>query len=138
MNPLKSAQSALESLRKPRVELNRKIDAIEQSVRILLPVYADPLRNTSELPFDAERVGITDAIEGVLISHPDQELSPTQVRDLLLEADFEVAGGMSSVHQILKRLVKRRGPIRPVDTGAGTLYKYDSKIPPKLGSLSRR
>lgn len=138
MNPLESAQSALEALRKQRVELNRKIAAVEQSIQILLPVYGDPTKNTSEPLFDAKKAGITEAIERVLIAHPDEELSPTRVRDLLIRTGFEVAGGMPSVHAILKRLVKREGPIQLVDTGAGTLYKYNSKVPLKPGPLSRR
>jgi hypothetical protein len=149
MNPLESAQSELVILLKKREEVNReldrKIEAVQQSIRILLPVYGQPERDHSfegalNQIFNPEEVGITEAIEWILITHPDEDHAPTAVRDLLLKANFKVTGDnpMASIHQILRRLVNRGGPIQAVDTGDGTLYRYNSSIPPKPGPLSRR
>jgi hypothetical protein len=67
------------------------------------------------------------------------------VRDMLLEAKFEVVGDnpMASIHQILKRLVAREGKIVADVYDGQTMYRYDPsnapgrKSPPLTPPLPR-
>ena len=156
MNPLESAQAERERIvqqidqlqRKVQQtinELQRKLQAVDQSIKILQPVYA-PVKtdlqslqyllagNTHSMPFTG--IGITPATEEILIGHPNQLMTPTEVRDLIIQAGLGSSlpkeNPMAAVHQILKRLVDRKGQYVAVEDQGKTLYKYDPSLPPAI------
>jgi hypothetical protein len=147
MNPLESAQTELADLLAKKDEIDSKIAAIQQSIRILEPLYgrqftgARPRSLVEDLSTDLRNLGITDAIERVLMSRPGVWMAPTIVRDHLVERGFKIAGDnpMASVHTVLKRLVDRKGPIvSGADSAKNTLYRYDPSISPHSGSQPYR
>lgn len=131
MNPLSSARIELESLLKRQAEIERKIEAVTKSIRLLEPVYAqepefDRLGGLSTMLAEWENVGITEAVLRVLMTSREG-LRPTQVRDLLVTNGYQVRGDnpMSTVHTVLKRLASRPdGSIVVEDNSGKLLYKY--------------
>ena len=133
MNPLESSQAELEQLLKQRAELDRKIDVVRQAIKIFEPVYAEfptlGVGNSLVWALDEMgHLGITAAIERVLMTHPNSPLPPTVIRDLLVEAKFNLVGDnpLASIHQVLKRLVSRKGPFVVEELDGQTVYKYDA------------
>ena len=95
------------------------------------PQYArerDPSRllNLSVMMTGLENMGITEAVRWALTTGPEG-LSPTQVRDLLMERGYPLRGAnpMATVHTVLKRLAGRPHSSVVVEVHSGkTLYKY--------------
>jgi hypothetical protein len=138
MNPLESAQTELVDLLAKKDDIDRKIAAIQQSIQILEPLYgrqftgARPRSLVEDLANDVRNLGITDAIERVLMSQPGVWMAPTIVRDHLVERGYQIVGDnpMANVHTVLKRLVDRKGPIVSIASGKDTVYRYDPSVPP--------
>lgn len=135
MSLLETAKREVEELKRQRDALlavfDARIAAVEESVRILEPVYGSA--NDIAMPVLDESVGITEAIERALRKYPGKLLPPTSVRNALLEMGYRVKGDnpMASVHQVLKRLVARAGsPYVHVQVGEQTMYKFDPSREP--------
>jgi len=81
-----------------------------------------------------EDLGITERIRLILQHNPNQEMSPTEVRDLLIQTGFEVKGRnnpLAEVHMILKRIAdKPKSRVTKRDAENGTLYKYNATPAP--------
>ena len=96
MNPLESAQTELVDLLAKKDDIDRKIAAIQQSIQILEPLYgrqftgARPRSLVEDLANDVRNLGITDAIERVLMSQPGVWMAPTIVRDHLVERGYQI------------------------------------------------
>ena len=91
-----------------------EIEAVTKSIAILEPIYGqelDPSRllNLSVMRTGVENMGITEAVQWALATSPEG-LSPTQVRDLLVDHGYPMRGEnpMATVHTVLKRLASRR------------------------------
>jgi hypothetical protein len=131
MNPLISAQGELESLVKLKAQIERKIEAVKKSIEILAPLYAQErgpsqLLSLSVMVAGLEKLGITEAVLWALTTSPEG-LSPTQVRDLLVERGYPVRGEnpMATIHTVLKRLASKPDGSVVVASHLGkTLYKY--------------
>lgn len=137
MNPLESATTELRMLLEKKAEIDRKIDAVQQSIKLLEPVYgrsfstANVAAFAEDLASDVRNLGITEAVERVLMGRPNKRLSPIMVRDLLVERGFKPIGEnqMASIHTVLKRLAARSGPIvKEQDRGGVWTYRYDPAI----------
>ena len=133
MNPLRSARTELESLLKQKAEIDRKIDAVTESIRLLESVYAPDIdrthnTNLAQLMDELDNIGITEAVERALMTKPGKRFYPTQVIDLLAKNAYQVVGDnpIATVQTALKRLVGV-GPGAPFvaeeDAAGKTLYK---------------
>jgi len=121
----------LERALQQRAEIDKKIKALQESMRLLGPIYGQTpsygsLQELASLS-DIKDLGITAAIERVLMCVPNQWMPPTSVRNALVEAGFELAGDnpLASIHQVLKRLVARNGPYVSEEIDGQTMYKFD-------------
>jgi len=130
MNPLENVRAELAAELEKRAESDRRIEALRQSEKLLEPIYearenADP--RFFGLSEAIKEVGLTRAIEQVLMSCPGKPLPPTSVRNGLRDAGFELTGDnpLSSIHQVLKRLVARENSaFKAVEFQGQTMYKY--------------
>lgn len=109
--------------------------AIDETIKLLEPVYGENwLDNVPEWALDASELGLTDSTRMVLQSKPDQPLSPTEVRDLLITGNYdfgEQQNPMAAVHTVLKRITNGSDPrFARIEGDRGMLYKFDSNIPP--------
>ena len=111
MNPLDSAKAELEKLLDQRSEIDRKLDAVQEAIKLLEPLYGrdTELKASGITLAEAlaqDDLGITAAVEQALTSNAYQSFYPTQVRDLLRESGFDLKGDnpMATIHTILKRL----------------------------------
>jgi hypothetical protein len=141
MNLLENAKAELEGLLEQRAELDRKIKAVQEAIKLFEPIYAtveSQIQRVQQfmLMEDMENIGITQAVERALMSVPDIFLPPTSVRDKLVDANFKLVGEnpMASIHQVLKRLVARdKSPFVAEEHQGQTLYKYDpSRYPASM------
>jgi hypothetical protein len=143
MNPLNSARAELESLRKQKVEIDLRIDAVTKTIKLLEPLYGRDVDRThgmtlAEMMAPGEQVedlGLTAAVHRVLMAKAGDPLFPTQVRDLLVESGYPIRGDnpMASVHTVLKRLASRPdGSVIAKEHGPGkTTYKYVAQPSPR-------
>jgi hypothetical protein len=142
-NPLDSARTELQALLVQKSLIDKKIAAIQQTIKILEPTYGqDPLSTLGMnllLTATANELGLTFAIRKVLESRPNTELSPVSVRDHAIIAGYSFEGRsnpMAEIHQILKRLVDSDPRFVAVPIGDVTCYKFDPNIP--APTLNRR
>ena len=130
MNPLETVQKELLAAREQRAEIENKISALEESLRLLEPIYRHIERDAllMELADDIPTLGITDATARLLAAMKDRWLGPTDVRDGLMSAGFKLVGRnpLSSIHQVLRRLAAKRGAIISKEIDGKLLYKFDS------------
>jgi hypothetical protein len=140
MNLLEKAKLEAEELKRQRdavaAVFDAKIAVVEQTVKLLEPVYA-PMSNLT-VPLLDDSVGITEAIETALRKYAGKPLAPTAVRDVLSEMKFKINGDnpMASVHQVLKRLIARSSsPYISEQVDGQTMYKFD---PAKESVKTRR
>ncbi|HEV2201192.1 MAG TPA: hypothetical protein VGR73_15350 [Bryobacteraceae bacterium] len=139
MNPLESVNADLAVAFAQRAELDKKIQALQESAKILVPIYGrsaiGPAPGTFTLG-DIKDLGLTRAIEQILIRVGGKPLPPTSVRNGLLEAGFELTGEnpLASIHQVLKRLIARENsPFCAVEFQGQTMYKFD---PPMSSAIA--
>jgi hypothetical protein len=138
MTPLESVQDELVAALGQRAEIDKKIEALKQSAKMLEPIYgrrprkvgvADLMRVGRVHAEDIKNLGITAAVERILINNAGAWLPPTSVRNGLKEAGFELVGDnpLASIHQVLKRLVVRgeNSPFVSREFQGQKLYKYD-------------
>jgi hypothetical protein len=148
INPLDAAKTELDTLLRQATEINSRIEAVREAIKILEPLYGNPmpmpawweaasLNNSgplSSLNTLAEMAdGLTHRIRKVLRSHAGQPLTPVDVRDLIVASGFDLSGksnAMAEIHQILKRIVSDPQFVT-FTTLNGTVYKFDPSIPPR-------
>ena len=136
MNPLLSARSELEELLRQKSEIEKRIAAIEQTIKILEPVYANDfgrgLWGSVDAILDAD-AGLTDRIRDILRRAAPSYLSPTAVRDVLTNSGFDASGRsnfLAEVHNVLKRLTARN-QLDEKSLPTGKIYR-------SLGNLERQ
>ena len=80
MNPLETVQKELLAAREQRAEIENKISALEESLRLLEPIYRHIERDAllMELADDIPTLGITDATARLLAAMQDRWLGPTE------------------------------------------------------------
>lgn len=134
MNPLESAKLERDRLLGQKIEVDRKLKAVEQTINLLEPYYGrdEELRVSGVSLAEAlaqDELGITGAVEKVLASNAYHSLYPTQIRDMLIENRFELKGDnpMATIHTVLKRLVARPdgAVVAVTDPGGKTAYRCD-------------
>jgi hypothetical protein len=134
MNPLEAARTDRVALLQQREALDQKIKALDDAIKILETVYRpvgdDPLATLTNgfTGADIPDLGLTSAVERVLMELPGLPFPPTRVRDTLVSRRFKLSGDnpMASIHQVLKRLVARiDGPFVAEEVNGQTVYKYD-------------
>lgn len=110
MTPLENVRTELTRLRAARDHLEAQIAALEQTERILEPVYGRSLAQEvmqSLVPFgDSE--GLTDKIRKLLVASFPGAATPTAIRDLMVSSGMDTSGRsnfLSEIHNVLKRLV---------------------------------
>jgi len=136
MNPLENAQAELGRLLETKAQINadidRKIEAVQKAIQLFWPVYGQEEASPKLENAFPEGVGMTEAIEVVLMASPDKPLPATSIRNGLLEAGFKLSGNnpMAAIHQVLKRLVARGNWFVSEEIDGQTMYKYDSSRHP--------
>src|ERR1035441_3838041 len=121
-----------------------EIEAVTKSIAILEPIYGqelDPSRllNLSVMRTGVENMGITEAVQWALATSPEG-LSPTQVRDLLVDHGYPMRGEnpMATVHTVLKRLASRPdGPVVVEADSGKTLYRYVAQAADRMKSKKK-
>lgn len=95
---IRQAEERLVLLRQKRAELDDEIQKLEDGITAF-----DPLRKRTAPPAGAN---LTDSIRSIFKGDPACVLTPTEVRDALLNQGIELgqANPMATIHQILKRL----------------------------------
>lgn len=128
MNPLENAKAERKTLLRQRAEIDRKLQAVESSIKLLEPVYGAP----TPMPDVPVSSGMTETIREVMTRTPGKLWSPTEMRDYLLKVGFDLAGQtnpLASIHTVLKRIAASGDRnFSSVDTDKGTLYKFDLGI----------
>jgi hypothetical protein len=132
MNPLESLQTDLGIALAEKEKLERRIAAIEQSIKLLEPVYQKELTRgglyeLAELG-DIKNLGLTAAIERVLMSAKGHWMPPTSVRNGLKEAGFGLTGDnpLAAIHQTLRRLAERQNsPVVSAEIQGQRMYRFD-------------
>jgi hypothetical protein len=149
MNPLESVQAELAIALREQGEIATKVKSLQEAARLLEPIYGR--KSTAGLMgglaalADISDLGLTAAIERILMRNADNWLPPTSVRNGLVEAGFELVGDnpLASIHQVLRRLVARETCFVSEEIQGQTMYKYDSskaaiQLTPELAqSLSK-
>lgn len=117
----------MDRLLEQEIEIQRKKEVLRQTIKLLEPLYGrDAELEASGISLAEalaqDELGITDAVEHVLMARAGQILSPTKVRDLLTEGGYVIRGDnpMATIHTVLKRLAaKGNGPIDAIEDQAG-------------------
>jgi hypothetical protein len=134
MNPLESVQLELVRTVAERSKLEQKINALQETIKLLEPIYGKQPTHGSIAALsvsvlgDIKELGITAAVERILMSNVGGWFAPPIIRDRLKEAGFELVGDnpLASIHQVLKRLVARENScIVSEERNGQTLYRYD-------------
>jgi hypothetical protein len=128
MDLLQQAKAELEALEQTRLLLEQKIEAVEETIKLLEPIYSRDDQNVTpgSCLQDLSDLGLTDAIFDVLRSHANELMLPTKVRDALLSAGYvlDQHNPMAAIHTVLKRIRKRpRIKVFPIE-GSGNAYCY--------------
>lgn len=135
-NPLLNAKAELELLLRQKIEIERRVAAVQQSIGILEPVYGG---NALVSMWDGLEslvgvdVGLTTRIREILRTNSPKYLSPLEVRTVLISSGFNTEGRsnfLSEIHNTLKRL-KIRGEADEQTFPDGKRYR-------SLGSVERR
>jgi hypothetical protein len=110
--------------------------------RLELGPYPDPgiseLLNIKDPPVEVEEdAGMTERILAILKAGNNFEMTPTQVRDRLVETGFKLQGRsnpMAEIHTVLKRLAQKRKRIGVTERDGVIYYFYDNGVPLKKGA----
>jgi hypothetical protein len=129
MNPLESAKAERETLLRQRAEIERKLQAVEASIKLLEPEYGEARREPSpEWMIGDSEQGLTDSIRKFLQWNREIEWSPVAIRDGLVGAGYDFgqqANPLASIHTVLKRITNGSDPrFKAVQTEKGALYKF--------------
>lgn len=134
MNPLENARTDLAALLQQREAIDRKINSLNEAIKILETVYrpvdTSPLATMTSgfTARDIADLGLTSAVERVLMELPNLPFPPVRVRDTLVGRGFILSGDnpMASIHQVLKRLVAKQGsPFLAIEVDGQTTYIYN-------------
>ena len=108
LNPLEVIEKKLAEAIAQSVQLSKEIEALQQAVKVLKPIYAD---FTDHFHVEMEDViGITDAVR-VALRVSGEKLTAPQVRDAIASRGFNLGrytNAMATIHQVLRRLVDAR------------------------------
>lgn len=129
--PQKSAMAQyleeLRSLTTERERLNGRISKVEKVLRgmiDLLDTEEQQIEYLEKLDDITPPTGLTDAIFQVLLSDPNRDLFPTEIRDRLKKSLLmNHANEMASVHTTLKRLIKNNPMVEAVEKDGKTAYR---------------
>ena len=127
VNPLENAKNERVQLLKQRAEIDRKLQAVESSIKLLEPVYGG-MPSMPDVPIST---GMTETIRELMIRTPGKLWSPTEMRDYLFKLGFDLASQanpLASIHTVLKRIAAGDRGFGSVDTEKGTVYKFDGIV----------
>src|SRR5579871_3326813 len=97
LNPLQAARAELLELKETRAKIDARIAAVEQTIKILEPVYGGEPESFSAfsqihaLGLD-DSSGLTDRIRQILLVSRPGVPTPTAIRDLLIQTGFKAEG----------------------------------------------
>jgi len=137
---LAAAQDELSDLLIQRAGIDDRINKLRESVLALSRLVGDDLGGYSLTPTLAavhlREVGLTEAVRGVLQNakraEADAFLSPTNVRDRLKEAGFNLdkyKNEMAAIGTILTRLTDLE-EVEPQSFGGKTTYRWKGDVSP--------
>jgi hypothetical protein len=127
-------------------ELEVEIAKLKQFIHAAVNMLPDDERafyiaKIHELDYDEEKrtVGLKEAIIRIVSSHPTKALTATQVRDRLLESNFDftnyMANPLASVSTTLKRMVNREVQAMSVEDVAA--YRWIPRRKDKIKRLRK-
>jgi hypothetical protein len=142
MNPLQSAKTERENLLKQRSEIDKRLEAVEQTIRILEPLYSDGRYvihtppTIDEFMRRAHDSGLTEQIRALLWATFPGPATPVAIRDLLVNGGLvknlgERSNFLAEIHTVLKRLVVQ-GDAVPTPDGKG--YRATTGTPGRYRS----
>ena len=126
MNPLETIRAEIARLRRAKADMEQQISALEQSEKLLEPVYGRvPL---SQLlaglgPLITEDAGLTDKIRELLRASFPAAIAPTAIRDMLVSTGqitpppSERSNFLAEIHNVLKRLVTQGDAVEVLRNG---------------------
>jgi hypothetical protein len=105
-------------------------DIVETWERLELGPFPEPdINYIYNAPRDFEEgTGMTERIRAILRANKDTVMTPTDVRDALVETGFSVEGRsnvMAEIHTILKRLVSKNRRIKVTEKDGAAYYGYE-------------
>lgn len=106
--------------------IDEQVNALVDAVRALHKVYGGDLPESVAKQIEGD-LGITDQIRQVMKATGNQWVQPTQIRSMVEQRGFALAGysnPMAVIHQVLKRLEKQ-GELE--SHGNGQYYKTKAK-----------
>jgi hypothetical protein len=129
MNPLENAKAELSQLLESRAQIEQRIDAMQQTIKLLEPVYGRELygvRGLNQLGLTGNDGGLTDRIRAVLSRTSPFGITPVAVRDAVIQGGFELgerSNFIAEIHNVLKRLVMQ-GEVEEITTNkSGKMYR---------------
>jgi hypothetical protein len=140
MNPLQAAKNEINELLKKKAEIerrfeadqaeiNRRLKAVQQTIKILEPVYAnDPWVNA--LAFAAYDGGLTDRVRDLLRASFPGAATPVAIRDAILASGFDASkrsNFLSEIHSVLRRL-DSQDEVEPIDAPEGKKFRAKSGL----------
>src|ERR1700733_7546935 len=93
MNPLENAKAELAQLLASRSQIDQRIEAMQQTIRLLEPVYgreSSGVRGLNALALTGNDGGLTDRIRTVLFKTSPLGITPVSMRDAVIQGGFEL------------------------------------------------
>jgi hypothetical protein len=133
ITPLQIVRSELQGLLTEKANIEQKIEAVQQTIKILEAVYVDDPEAVPISLADLLNVGLTDRVRMVFRTTTKLAVSPTEIRDAVVSGGFDFGSSpnpMAAIHTIIKRL-KESGEITEIPTSEGKKYRG-------IGTLERK
>jgi hypothetical protein len=126
-------QKRLEEFQKRLTEVEEEMVGIETACRFYGFAWEGMIQDSA--PFADvinSDMGMTDRVKAILQSQPNKWLSPTEVRDAVVESGFDLAdrsNAMSEIHLTLKRLSEgHKNRVVADEAEEGAIYAYCPKL----------
>lgn len=135
-----AAQKELHELLQEKALLDMRIGHLAETVQAYDQLLQAKPAEPDELPGEMfGETGITGAIR-LLLQRAKTPLSPTQIRDELMDHGFDLndyANALAVIHNTLKRL-DRQGELLSVKDTGGQTYGYTTRFKTLLPDLSKK
>lgn len=125
---LKQAQDQLDVLYQQRAAIDEEIAALQRGIEGFSPLVK---KASPWSAWNADVLGITDAVKLVFTAESHRCFSPTSIRDVLVEKEVKLTqqNPLATIHQIISRLLER-GFIKTVNIDGRTLYVLNHQKKP--------